>query len=79
MRNNIPTGAYNDLAAVVQDPQVHARDMLVTVQTQTGRSLTVAGNPVHVGAHRTPTTCQPPRLDQDREAILQEIRELQPD
>lgn len=76
MRNNIPTGAYNDLAAVVQDPQVHARDMLVTVQTQTGRSLTVAGNPVHVGAHRTPTTCQPPRLDQDREAIL---RELQPD
>lgn len=79
MRNNIPTGAYNDLAAVVQDPQVHARDMLVKVQTQTGRSLTVAGNPVHVGAHRTPTTRQPPRLDQDREAILQEIRELQPD
>lgn len=79
MRNNIPTGAYNDLAAVVQDPQVHARDMLVKVQTQTGRSLTVAGNPVHVGAHRTPTTCQPPRLDQDREAILREIRELQPD
>ena len=79
MRNNIPTGAYNDLAAVVQDPQVHARDMLVKVQTQTGRSITVAGNPVHVGAHRTPTTCQPPRLDQDREAILQEIRELQPD
>lgn len=79
MLNNIPTGAYNDLAAVVQDPQVHARDMLVKVQTQTGRSLTVAGNPVHVGAHRTPTTCQPPRLDQDREAILQEIRELQPD
>lgn len=79
MRNNIPTGAYNDLAAVVQDPQVHARDMLVQVQTQNGRSLTVAGNPVHVGAHRTPTTCQPPRLDQDREAILREIRELQPD
>lgn len=79
MRNNIPTGAYNDLAAVLQDPQVHARDMLVQVQTQNGRSLTVAGNPVHVGAHRTPTTCQPPQLDQDRESILQEIRELQPD
>ena len=79
MQNNIPTGAYNDLAAVVKDPQVHSRDMLVQLQTQTGRSLTVAGNPVHIGAHRTPAKCQPPRLDQDREAILHEIRELQPD
>ena len=78
MRNNIPTGAYNDLAAVVKDPQVQAREMLVQVRTQRGHSLTVAGNPVHVGAHRTPITCQPPRLDQDREAILQEIGESQP-
>ncbi|RZM35421.1 MAG: CoA transferase, partial [Sphingomonas sp.] len=75
MRHDIPTGAYNDLAAVVADPQVHAREILVTVQTQSGRSLTVAGSPVHVGAHRTPARHQPPRLDQDRQAILEELRE----
>ena len=70
MQHNIPTGGYNDVAAVVNDPQVQAREMLVQVRTQGGRPLTVAGNPVHVGAHRTQVARQPPRLDQDREAIL---------
>ncbi|AGU51315.1 CoA-transferase, family 3 [Variovorax paradoxus B4] len=70
MQHNIPTGDYNDVAAVVNDPQVQAREMLVQVRTQGGRSLTVAGNPVHVGGHRTQVLRQPPRLDQDREAIL---------
>jgi len=70
MAHNIPTGEYNDVAAVVKDPQVRAREMLVQVKTQGGRSLTVAGNPVHVGEHRTQLLRQPPRLDQDREAIL---------
>ncbi|QSI32876.1 CoA transferase [Variovorax sp. RKNM96] len=70
MAHNIPTGEYNDVAAVVKDPQVQAREMLVHVKTQGGRSLTVAGNPVHVGGHRTQVLRQPPRLDQDRDAIL---------
>jgi CoA:oxalate CoA-transferase len=70
MAHNIPTGEYNDVAAVVKDPQVQAREMLVQVKTQGGRSLTVAGNPVHVGGHRTQVLRQPPRLDQDRDAIL---------
>jgi len=70
MQHNIPTGEYNDVAAVVNDPQVQAREMLVQVRTQGGRPLTVAGNPVHVGGHRTQVMRQPPRLDQDREAIL---------
>lgn len=74
MRHNIPTGPYNDVAAVVQDPQVHARDMLVQVRTQGGKSLTVAGNPVHVGSHRTRITREPPALDQDREAIVRGLR-----
>jgi CoA:oxalate CoA-transferase len=73
MQHNIPTGGYNDVAAVVNDPQVQAREMLVQVRTQSGRPLTVAGNPVHVGGHRTQVLRQPPRLDQDREAILAEL------
>jgi CoA:oxalate CoA-transferase len=73
MQHNIPTGDYNDVAAVVNDPQVQAREMLVQVRTQSGRSLTVAGNPVHVGEHRTQVLRQPPRLDQDRNAILAEL------
>ena len=70
MQHNIPTGDYNDVAAVVNDPQVQAREMLVQVRTQGGQPLTVAGNPVHVGGLRTQVRRQPPRLDQDREAIL---------
>lgn len=70
VQHNIPTGNYNDVAAVVQDPQVQSRDMLMQVRTQSGRSITVSGNPVHVGEHRTRVLRQPPRLDQDRAAIL---------
>jgi len=77
MRNNIPTGAYNNVAEVLQDPQVQARDMLLQVKAQSGRDLTVAGNPIHVGGHRTVLQRQPPRLDQDRERILASLRALQ--
>lgn len=72
--NNIPTGSYNDLAAVMKDPHVHAREMLVEVQAFGGGLLKVAGNPVRVGSHRTPLVHQPPRLDQDRTAILESLR-----
>ena len=77
MRNNIPTGAYNNVAEVLQDPQVQARDMLLQVKAQSGRGITVAGNPIHVGDHRTLLHRQPPRLDQDRERILASLRALQ--
>ncbi len=71
--NNIPTESYNDLAAVMKDPQVHAREMLVEMQASGGGLLKVAGNPVRVGSHRTPLVHQPPRLDQDRTAILESL------
>ncbi|KAB7623742.1 CaiB/BaiF CoA transferase family protein [Verminephrobacter eiseniae] len=73
MSNDIPTGPYNDLAAVCNDPQIQSRQMLIQVQARNGQSLTVAGSPVHVGAHRTPLVRQPPQLDQDRQAILARI------
>lgn len=73
-RNNIPTGPYNDVADVLTDPQVRSRDMLVQIRAYNGQEIAVAGNPVHVGAHRTPLTRQPPRLDQDRARILAEFQ-----
>ncbi|RYY58422.1 MAG: CoA transferase, partial [Comamonadaceae bacterium] len=77
MRDNIPTGAYNNVAEVLQDPQVQSRDMLLQLKAQSGRDLTVAGNPIHIGDHRTLLHRQPPRLDQDRERILASLRALQ--
>lgn len=71
--NNIPTGSYNDLAAVLKDPQIQEREMLVDLQTPGGGLLKVAGNPVRVGLHRTPLLHNPPQLDQDRVAILQSL------
>jgi len=70
--HGIPTGAYNTVAEVMQDPQVHARDMLLPVRAgdEAGTALTVAGNPVKIGAHGTRLHREPPRLDQDRASIL---------
>ena len=73
MRNNIPTGAYNNVEGVVNDPQVQAREMLVQVQSQSGRTFTVAGNPIRVGSRRTQVMRHPPQLDQDRDSIRAEL------
>ena len=67
----IPCGPVNDIAQVVADPQVAARNMLVAIE---GSTLRVAGNPIKLaGAPDPPTRPPAPELDADRAAILAEL------
>jgi len=47
----IPCGPVNDIAAVFEDPQVAARNMLVTVQDERLPGFRVAGNPVKLSGY----------------------------
>jgi len=67
----IPCGPVNDIAQLVADPQVAARNMLVAV-ARTG--LRVAGNPVKLSGFADPgVRAGPPALDEGRTRILAEL------
>ena len=60
---------------MLEDPQVRARNMLVTTQDPAAGTLELAGNPIKLsGVADPPTRGAPPALDADREALLAELR-----
>jgi CoA:oxalate CoA-transferase len=72
----IPCGPLNDVAQVLEDPQVRARNMVVTADDPVAGRFTVAGNPVKLSGVADPTTrAGAPRLDEHRATILAELAE----
>jgi CoA:oxalate CoA-transferase len=67
----VPCGPVNDVAQVLADPQVAARNMLVGVA---GAALRVAGNPIKLaGFADPPARAAAPELDEGRARILAEL------
>jgi crotonobetainyl-CoA:carnitine CoA-transferase CaiB-like acyl-CoA transferase len=70
----VPVGPVNDMAAIFRDPHVAARDMLVTFEQPDGsRPVTLAGQPIKMTRCSTRPRRRPPRLDEDRAAIVAEL------
>lgn len=55
----VPCGPINDIAAVVADPQVLARRMIVTAELPDGETASMAGNPIKLSGHEDPDTRPP--------------------
>ena len=65
----VPCGPLNDVAQVLKDPQVRARNMVVR-----SGDLALAGNPIKLSGTEDPATRVPaPALDADRAALLAEF------
>ncbi len=72
----VPCGPINDIAGVLADPQVSARNMIVTAEDAVIGKMRMPGNPVKMSAHAdAPSRPGAPELDGDREEILALIRE----
>ncbi len=72
----IPCGPLNDVAQVLADPQVRARNMVVTAEDPDAGRVELAGNPVKLSGVADPETRGPaPRLDEHRETLLAELDE----
>lgn len=70
----VPCAPINDVADVVADPQVAARNMIVESPDEAVGAFRMAGNPVKLSAFADPGTRPPaPALDEHREAILREL------
>ncbi len=72
-QSGVPTGLYQTVAEMVEHPQVQARQMLTEVTTPAGTPLRVASNPLLNTTGQAVVRRQPPALDADRCAILQEL------
>ncbi len=70
--DGIPTGPIQNVAQAMEDPQILARNMVVSVLDKSGAPTYVAaGNPIKLSDMEDPATRAPaPLLDGDRETIL---------
>jgi CoA:oxalate CoA-transferase len=70
----VPCAPINDIAAVMADPQVLARNMIVTAADPDLGAVRMQGNPIKLSAYDDPATRAPaPDLNGDRAAILEEF------
>jgi CoA:oxalate CoA-transferase len=75
-RSRLPCGPLNDIAQLIEDPQVISRNMVVSADDGAGGDLQMAGNPIKLSAHEDPATRKAaPALDGDRQRILDELDE----
>ena len=71
----VPSGPINNVKQALEDPQIAARNMVVSIDDKDVGKLSMAGNPIKLSAYGDPATRGPvPDLDGDRSAILKGIR-----
>jgi CoA:oxalate CoA-transferase len=70
----IPCGPINDVGSVLKDPQVIARNMVVSLADPAMKDLRLAGNPIKLSAHADPSVrAGAPALDADRRQLLEDF------
>lgn len=70
----VPCGPINNVAQMMADPQIAARNMVLPVSDPVAGPIKVAGNPIKVfGQPDALTVRPPPELDADRAEILAEF------
>ncbi len=70
----VPCAPINNVAEAVANPQIVARNMIVTATDAKAGPLKMAGNPIKLSGFPDPATRAPaPDLDGDRDAILAEL------
>lgn len=73
----IPAGRVAGIDQVLVDPHTLAREMVVNMDTGDGRDIKLLGNPLKMSATPVRLDKAPPHLDQDRDAILHELEEIE--
>ena len=69
----IPCAPINNVAEMMADPQIAARNMIVTAHDPQTGPIRMQGNPIKLSGFADPATRKPaPDLDADRDAILTE-------
>lgn len=72
----VPAAPINDIAAALADPQILARNMVVTADDKAAGRLKMAGNPIKMAGFADPSERSPaPDLGADQARVLAELGE----
>ena len=70
----VPCGPIQDVAEVMADPQIAARNMVIRVRDETAGEISMPGNPIKLSSFEDPTTRRPaPEIDGDRRRLLEQL------
>ncbi len=69
----VPCGPVNDFAQALSDPQILARDMVVTVPLDNGTEVRMPGVPMKFSQSTTPTFTAPPAIGRDTQTVLSDM------
>jgi len=72
----VPSAPINNIAQVLNDPQIAARNMVIKTDDPRAGALNMAGNPIKLSAFDDPATrAAAPGLDQNRDQILADLKD----
>jgi crotonobetainyl-CoA:carnitine CoA-transferase CaiB-like acyl-CoA transferase len=69
----IPCGPVNNLEAALNDSQVQAREMVVEVTLESGKTVRMPGNPMKLSAARAAPFSRPPALGEHTADIMKDL------
>jgi formyl-CoA transferase/CoA:oxalate CoA-transferase len=77
--NDIPVGAINNIAQVVEHPQVKARNAILTLDHPRAGRVRTVGSPVRLSATPATITRPAPLLGQHTHEVLREVLGMKPE
>jgi CoA:oxalate CoA-transferase len=69
----IPCAPVNDIAQVMADPQIAARNMMIDVEHSQGGTVRMPGNPIKLSETYEDVFTSPPRLGEHTRSVLEEL------
>jgi crotonobetainyl-CoA:carnitine CoA-transferase CaiB-like acyl-CoA transferase len=69
----IPCGPVNNFQQALNDTQVRARDMVVDVTLESGRKVSMPGNPMKLSASPQPDYSRPPAVGEHTRSVLEDL------
>lgn len=69
----VPCAPVNDVNAVLHDPHLQARNMIVDVPHINGRTVRQSGNPIKLSASGVDTFSHPPQVGEHTQTVLKDI------
>ena len=74
-QHQVPCGPINSIDQVFQDPQILARNMLVTMEDKRAGEVQLVGNPINYSRSGIEYTAPPPILGDNTDSVLGEYLE----
>lgn len=69
----VPCAPVNDVHAVLDDPHLHAREMIVDVPHINGKQMKQAGNPIKLSASGADSFSHPPNVGEHTRFVLSDL------